>query len=94
MIGPARIERCRMILEFDSVTNFQTRMVAEIHLYWCMYENCTVAFVDLTKAQNALKVWKEEWQFLMGMSIFFEADGNPPRATEAIRCYLFRRLKL
>jgi hypothetical protein len=66
MIDAENIARCSMILESDYVTNFETRMVAEINLYWCMYESCSGSRVDLPKAQSALYAWKQEWKFLLG----------------------------
>lgn len=57
------IERCRVILASDHATNFESRMVAEIFLYWIVYENCS-ASVDLPKTQTALQTWKLEWQYL------------------------------
>lgn len=42
-------------------------MVAEIHLYWIIYEQCTSSQVDLPKAQAALSLWKKDWNFVLGM---------------------------
>jgi len=39
-------------------------MVAEVNLYWIIYENCSVTSVDLPKTQAALHTWKEEWKWL------------------------------
>jgi hypothetical protein len=66
MIDSDQIARCRLILDSDYVTNFETRMVAEVNLYWCMYENCSGLRVDLPKAQTALNSWKQEWKFVLG----------------------------
>jgi hypothetical protein len=41
-------------------------MVAEINLYWIIYEQCTSAQVDLPKAQTALFQWKKDWNFVLG----------------------------
>lgn len=57
------IDRCRRILGSDHATNFETRMVAEVFLYWIIYQSCN-AHVDLPESQNALQAWKSEWQFL------------------------------
>ncbi|CAO2657023.1 Nn.00g058260.m01.CDS01 [Neocucurbitaria sp. VM-36] len=57
------IEKCRVILESDHATNFESRMVAEIFLYWIVYETCS-ASVDLPKTQTAFQKWKLEWQYL------------------------------
>jgi hypothetical protein len=55
------IDRCRRILGSENATNFETRMVAEIFLYWVLYESSN-APVDLPKTQAALQTWKSEWQ--------------------------------
>lgn len=52
----------------DQVTNFETRMVAEINLYWIIYESCSVVQVDLPGTQASLHQWREEWKFLFGKS--------------------------
>ncbi|KAF2668847.1 hypothetical protein BT63DRAFT_286957 [Microthyrium microscopicum] len=78
MIGPVRIERCRKILEFDSATNFQSRMVAEINLYWCIYESSVATNVDLQTVQTILDTWMQEWKILMEQprSQFLEMGFN------------------
>jgi hypothetical protein len=40
-------------------------MVAEVHLYWIIYQSCTSS-IDLPKTQGTLHAWKEEWGFLLG----------------------------
>ena len=42
-------------------------MVAEINLYWIIYEQCTTSQVDLPKAQTALFQWKKDWNFILGI---------------------------
>lgn len=64
VIQRSHIDRCRSILDSDHVTNFETRIVAEISLYWIIYENCCNQSVDLPKVQAALRAWKSEWDFL------------------------------
>ncbi|KAH8763478.1 hypothetical protein F5882DRAFT_453327 [Hyaloscypha sp. PMI_1271] len=51
--------RRRAILDW-----IQTRMVAEVMLYWIIYESCSAAQVDLPKTQSALREWRQEWKFL------------------------------
>jgi hypothetical protein len=65
MIGPVHIERCAKMLENENATNFQKRMVAEVTLYWCIYGSLHVAYVDLELVQNALRSWKQKWEFLL-----------------------------
>jgi hypothetical protein len=59
------VETCRLILGSDHATNFESRMVSEVHLYWIIYESSNSA-VDLPKTQAALHSWKEEWKYLFG----------------------------
>jgi hypothetical protein len=42
-------------------------MVAEVCLYWILYENCGLSGgdVDLPKAQASLHAWKQEWNFVL-----------------------------
>lgn len=46
-------------------------MVAEVMLYWIIYESCSTAQVDLPKTQTALHEWRQEWKFLFGRSFPF-----------------------
>ena len=41
-------------------------MVAEITLYWIIYESCSKDSMDLPKTQAELHSWKQEWKFLFG----------------------------
>jgi hypothetical protein len=66
MVDREQIDRCRMILDSDHATNFESRMVAEINLYWIIYESCSAVPVDLPKTQAALHAWKQEWKFIFG----------------------------
>lgn len=56
------IEQCRRILVVQA-SNFESRMVAEVFLYWIIYES-SLNPVDLPKTQTALHAWKDEWKFL------------------------------
>jgi hypothetical protein len=59
VVDQTDIDRCRLLLESEKATDFETRMVAEIYLYWALYESFN-APVD--QAQATLKSWKSEWQ--------------------------------
>lgn len=59
-----QINECRKILDSDHATNFETRMVAEVNLYWIIYESCLKVPVDLPSTQAALHEWRQEWKFL------------------------------
>jgi hypothetical protein len=65
MIGSFEVQRCRDILMFDEASNFESRMVAEIHLYWKIYEHCLGSNVDLPKTQAELYAWKHEWDYVL-----------------------------
>lgn len=41
-------------------------MVAEINLYWIIYDTTSTSTVDLPGAQARLHSWKKEWAFLFG----------------------------
>ncbi|KAF2498674.1 hypothetical protein BU16DRAFT_548382 [Lophium mytilinum] len=64
MLDRQQIDRCRGVLDSDHATNFESRMVGEVHLYWIIYESCLAIPVDLPKTQAALWKWKEDWKFL------------------------------
>lgn len=70
MVDREQVYRCRMILDSDHATNFESRMVAEINLYWIIYESCSAVFVDLPEAQAALHAWKQEWELLFGTLLY------------------------
>ncbi|ETI24918.1 hypothetical protein G647_04288 [Cladophialophora carrionii CBS 160.54] len=65
VIGRGQIDRCRDILASDSATNFELRMVAEVQLYWILYEHCCLGNVDLPKAQSALQQWRQTWKLVL-----------------------------
>jgi len=65
MIGSCEVQRCKDVLKFDDDSNYETRMVAETHLYWIMYEHCLNSNVDLPKTQSALHSWKQEWDYVL-----------------------------
>ncbi|RQM06708.1 hypothetical protein DH86_00004281 [Scytalidium sp. 3C] len=66
LLDRKQIESCRKILNSDHATNFEYRMVAEINLYWIIYESCSAIPVDVAGTQAALHEWRQEWKFLFG----------------------------
>lgn len=66
MLDQQQVDKCRAILDSSSATNFESRMVAELHLYWIIYRSCSPQLVDLPKAQADLFAWKNEWKDLLG----------------------------
>ncbi|OCL12435.1 hypothetical protein AOQ84DRAFT_285221 [Glonium stellatum] len=64
LIDRDQVNRCRDVLDSDHATNYESRMVAEVNLYWIIYESCSVIPVDLPKTQAVLHTWREEWKWL------------------------------
>lgn len=67
MLQAWQIERCHAIIDSDHAINFEVRMVAEIHLYWTVYEHLIEESVDLLKSVAALQTWRRKWEFVIGM---------------------------
>ncbi|KAJ5984949.1 hypothetical protein N7499_008793 [Penicillium canescens] len=65
MLQPWQIERCRAVIDSDHAINFEVRMVAEIYLYWTVYEHLIHESVDLLKSVAALQTWKRKWEFVL-----------------------------
>ncbi|KAJ5248896.1 hypothetical protein N7468_000347 [Penicillium chermesinum] len=65
MLQGWQIERSRAIINSDHAINFEVRMVAEIHLYWTVYENLIQDTVDLLKSVGALQTWRRKWEFVL-----------------------------
>jgi len=62
----AQIQKCAELPDLVSLNNFETRMVAEIALYWIIYESSATASVNLPLAQAKLAAWQNQWSFLFG----------------------------
>ncbi|KIW02086.1 hypothetical protein, variant [Verruconis gallopava] len=67
IVGRHQVEKCKEILKSDHATNFEQRMVAEVNLYWIIYEQCTGSTLDLPKVQASLHEWKKQWSFVLGI---------------------------
>ncbi|KAJ1715213.1 LITAF-like zinc ribbon domain-containing protein [Aspergillus flavus] len=65
MIHASQIPKCRAIVGSDHATNYELRMVGEIHLYWTLYEHTSSESIDLLKSIASLQDWKKEWQFIL-----------------------------
>ena len=39
-------------------------MVAEVKLYWIIYEKCSGTHVDLADTKAILQAWKQDWSNL------------------------------
>lgn len=69
IIRRADVEPIRRLIATESLSNYDTRMIAELNLYWIIYEHYVPASafpagIDLPKAQDALAAWRREWAFL------------------------------
>lgn len=58
-----------IVLNGDSVSEFEERMVAETRLYWIMYEKCTVFPVNLADIKRTLRKWREQFFPQISMSL-------------------------
>ncbi|KAL4869466.1 hypothetical protein BDV12DRAFT_82031 [Aspergillus spectabilis] len=64
MLQDWQLARCRAIVNSDRATNYELRMVAEIHLYRTVYELLTGS-VDISQSVAGLQTWRREWQFVL-----------------------------
>ncbi|KAH6624021.1 hypothetical protein B0J18DRAFT_427082 [Chaetomium sp. MPI-SDFR-AT-0129] len=61
------IEACKRLIDRvdqHRLSNFETRMVAEVKLYWIIYNHSTDSPIDVGAADVALRSWRTEWEFL------------------------------
>ncbi|KAJ6016859.1 hypothetical protein N7451_000238 [Penicillium sp. IBT 35674x] len=65
MLQAWQIERCRAIINSDHATNFEVRMVAEIHLYWTVYGHLIEESVNLLKSVADIQAWRRRWEFVI-----------------------------
>ena len=72
MLQAWQIERCRVILGSDHAINFEVRMVAEIYLYWTVYEHLIEESVDLLRSVAALQAWRRRWEFVLGKAFLVD----------------------
>ncbi|CAG8907662.1 unnamed protein product [Penicillium nalgiovense] len=85
MLQPWQIERCRAIIVSDHANNFEVRMVAEIYLYWTVYEQLIQESVDLLKSVAALQDWRRKWEFVIATEIAVSLNGLPLLLSASIR---------
>ncbi|KAJ5110180.1 hypothetical protein N7532_002825 [Penicillium argentinense] len=64
VLTQSHIDRCRIFLESGNLENYEARMVAEVKLYWVIYEKCCGRRIDLAEAKLALQSWKDQWASL------------------------------
>ncbi|KAK9415739.1 hypothetical protein SUNI508_10217 [Seiridium unicorne] len=58
LLNQAQIDRCVRLFESDEITNYEARMVAEVKLYWIIYNKCGGPRVDLPATKMALRNWQ------------------------------------
>ncbi|KAL4878474.1 hypothetical protein BJY04DRAFT_221196 [Aspergillus karnatakaensis] len=64
MLQDWQIARCRAIVHSDRATNYELRMVAEIHLYRAVYEILSGP-IDIAQSTAGLQTWRQEWQLVL-----------------------------
>ncbi|KAI9042011.1 fungal specific transcription factor domain-containing protein [Aspergillus affinis] len=64
MLSEAQIGHCTRFIESDSVTNYEARMVAEVKLYWIIYQQCFGPQIELSEVRRVLQNWQHEWHAL------------------------------
>ncbi|RAK71342.1 uncharacterized protein BO72DRAFT_490589 [Aspergillus fijiensis CBS 313.89] len=58
------IQRCARLMQMDSITNYEARMIAEVKLYWIIYRKCCGSHPDLEAVKRALANWQQEFLVL------------------------------
>lgn len=68
LLTQEHIDRCHNLLENGRLKNYEARMVAEVKLYWVIYEKCCPQGrkIDLSDAKFALQNWRNQWAGLFG----------------------------
>jgi hypothetical protein len=49
------------------LSNFEHRMIAEVQLYWLIYQRTSLSH-DHHQTEDALRKWKQDWAQLFGMT--------------------------
>lgn len=82
MLQDWHITRCRAIVDSDRATNYELRMVAEIHLYRTVYD-LLAGPTDISQSVAGLLTWRKEWQFVLGKCSAFSCyAANRSRTTQ------------
>ncbi|KAH7304205.1 putative C6 finger domain protein [Stachybotrys elegans] len=64
LLNQTQIDRCVTFIKSNDVTNYETRMGAEINLYWIIYTRCNGPHINLSETKNAFQSWQREWSSL------------------------------
>lgn len=75
LLNQSQIDRCLELVKFDGITNYESRMVAEVELYWIIYNKCGRPQIDLEDTKLALQSWQREWTGLYRMFISDRTSG-------------------
>lgn len=70
LLTQTQIDECTKVLELEQIPQFETRMVAEVKLYWIIYTQCCAARLNLTSIRASLSAWKRDWNYLFGERSF------------------------
>ncbi|RAL04664.1 uncharacterized protein BO80DRAFT_461731 [Aspergillus ibericus CBS 121593] len=64
MLQSAQITRCKSTVTADQITNYETRMVAEIDLYWTVSNQLlnNRETINILESITELQAWKQEWR--------------------------------
>ena len=72
MITAAQVQRCIELANADNDSSnewYESRMAAEVHLYWIIYKQCCqTQEVDLEATKHACSQWQRTWARLFGES--------------------------
>lgn len=66
LLTQTQIDECAKVLDLEQIPQFETRMVAEVKLYWIIYTQCCASRLNLTSIRTSLGVWKRDWNYLFG----------------------------
>lgn len=66
MLSKNQIDCCSRLVKSGRANNYEERMVAEVNLYWIIYEKCCASEIDLVATKLALQSWRQEWTILFG----------------------------
>lgn len=84
LLNQEQIDHCIRLINSDNITNYESRMVAEVNLYWIIYRNSCASNVNLSEVKHALQTWRRDWTTLFGKSFLLRGRPsilNPSRAT-------------
>lgn len=72
MVTPSQINRCVQLAELtNGISNYEMRMVAEVELYWIIYQQCCQPLgINIRAAKRAFQEWHQHWHRLFGKSSF------------------------